>query len=121
MLVLLVVKVGLKIVPFNRFRKIFARFNRVRKVGFYPAQYVDDTAWAVRTAAHVLPLALTCLPQALTVKYLLRRDPDMPLHIGVERSDPGGFRAHAWVEKEGRIIIGNWPDEETYQPIWVWQ
>ncbi len=84
-------------------------------------QYVQDTAWAVRTAAHVLPVSLTCLPQALAVKYLLRLDPNLPLNIGVQQSATAGFEAHAWVERAGRIVVGEWPEGKTYRPLWVWE
>ncbi len=84
-------------------------------------QYVQDTVWAVRTAAHVLPASLTCLPQALAVKYLLRHDPNLPLNIGVQQSASAGFEAHAWVERAGQIIIGEWPEGKTYLPLWVWE
>lgn len=83
--------------------------------------YVEDTAWAVRTAAHVLPISLTCLPQALAVKYLLRHDPNLPLNIGVQQSATAGFEAHAWVERAGQIVIGEWPEGKTYRPLWVWE
>lgn len=84
-------------------------------------QYIQDTAWAVRTVAHVLPISLTCLPQALAVKYLLRQDPNLPLNIGVQQSDIAEFEAHAWIERAGQIVIGEWPEGKTYRPLWVWQ
>lgn len=84
-------------------------------------QYIQDTAWAVRTVAHVLPISLTCLPQALAVKYLLRHDPNLPLNIGVQQSDAANFEAHAWIERAGQIVIGEWPEGKTYRPLWVWQ
>ncbi len=84
-------------------------------------QYIELTAWAVRTAAHVLPVSLTCLPQALAVKYLLRNYSNLPLNIGVQQSAAEGFEAHAWVERAGRIIIGEWPEGKTYRALWVWE
>ncbi|WP_373330709.1 lasso peptide biosynthesis B2 protein [Salmonirosea aquatica] len=121
MVVLLVIKASLRFLSFNQFKKAYAYTLRVRQAGVYPKQYIADAAWAVQTAAFRLPFALTCLPQALALKYILRCDPDMPLHIGVQTAAPQGFEAHAWVEKDGHIVIGAWPEETNYRPIWVWQ
>ena len=44
----------------------------------------------------------TCLPQALTLSALLRRQGFVPtLQIGVARGSHGEFQAHAWVEVDG--------------------
>ena len=87
-----------------------------------PERYLADTVWAVRAAAYHLPLSLLCLPQALAVKYLLRGQPGLSLHIGVQQSTSEGFAAHAWVESTstGGIVIGQWPETVTYRPLWVW-
>lgn len=115
---LLVVKLGLELLPFNKFRGLFARVSKHRGPTVSGNQYIQDTAWAVRTAARVLPISLTCLPQALAVKYLLRNQPDLVLNIGVQPSTH--FVAHAWVEKAGQIVIGEWPEGKTYHLLWTW-
>jgi hypothetical protein len=117
---LLLIKASLLALNFTQFRKAYARALRSSKAA-YPKYYMEDAAWAVRAVAYRLPFGLTCLPQALTLKYLLRRDPDMPLHIGIQTTAPQGFQAHAWIEKDGHIVIGDWPKETDYRPIWVWQ
>jgi hypothetical protein len=62
---------------------------------------------AVRRAARVVPRA-TCLPQALAVIWMLSaRGQTGALRIGVKRGTAGELVAHAWVEYENRIIIGN--------------
>jgi hypothetical protein len=63
-------------------------------------------AWAVETASRVVPRA-TCLTQAVVGKLLLRHfGYDAQLCVGVARSSGGAFYAHAWVEREGRTLIG---------------
>jgi len=119
--VLLIIKIGLKTFSFNQFRKLFSRITENERTSIHSDQYIRDTAWAVRTAAHVLPFSLTCLPQALAFKYLLRRDSNLPLNIGVQQSSAVGFEAHAWVERAGQIVIGEWPEGKTYRPLWVWE
>ena len=47
---------------------------------------------------------MTCLPQALTLQWLLgRRGVATELRIGVRR-DSGNLAAHAWLEHAGRPI-----------------
>jgi hypothetical protein len=63
--------------------------------------------WAVRTATCLVPLGRTCLTEALTVQYLLRRrSGDAVLRFGVAKPRPDTVDAHAWLETRGRILIG---------------
>jgi len=62
-------------------------------------------AGAVRSAARLVPGA-SCLTQALAARVLLEQGGHSSrLHIGVSR-EHGDFEAHAWVEHDGSIIIG---------------
>jgi Transglutaminase-like superfamily len=63
-------------------------------------------AWAVTSAARYVPAA-TCLTQALAAKVLLTvAGREARLTIGVEK-DGNRLRAHAWVEGNGRVIVGD--------------
>lgn len=84
-------------------------------------EQIDRTVWAVDTAANLLPFELLCLPRALAAKYLLRAVPALTLEIGVEINPAKAFEAHAWIEKNGRIVIGEWPENVSYQRLWVWE
>lgn len=71
-----------------------------------PAQAGPDDTFArlaeagVRRAARPLPYA-TCLPQSLTLWWLLRRHGiQSELRLGV-RKEGEEFKAHAWVEVDG--------------------
>jgi hypothetical protein len=49
----------------------------------------------------------TCLTQAIAAQLLLKqRGYASKLCVGVVRSRRGGFTAHAWVERQHRILIG---------------
>ncbi len=62
--------------------------------------------WAVQAVSRRIPAA-TCLTQAIAARLLLLGSGhDTELCIGVARDATGSFRAHAWLEREGRIIIG---------------
>jgi hypothetical protein len=71
---------------------------------------IDHVVWAVRTAgAHLFP-ARPCLPQALATRFLLSRlGVATDLRIGVQKPETDALRAHAWVEHEGKVLIGG-PD-----------
>jgi hypothetical protein len=117
---LLWIKAGLSLLPFSIFRKFFHKLTSNQDVKEFSQDQIDVTVWAVDTAANLLPFELLCLPRALATKYLLRRAPSLTLEIGVEINPAKKFEAHAWIEKNGTIIIGNWPTSVSYQRLWVW-
>jgi hypothetical protein len=79
-------------------------------------QYVTvaQLVWAVRTAAAYIPRA-TCLTQVLAAKYQLERSGRRGrIHIGVAKNK-GQFLAHAWLECEGKTVLGGGGD--GYAPL----
>lgn len=71
---------------------------------------VQDVAWAVGVARRVVPAA-TCLVQALAADRMLRaRGVVAELKIGVPPHASGEFEAHAWLEWEGRVVVGDRED-----------
>jgi len=68
---------------------------------------VDSVSWAVTAASRRLPGPPMCLSQALAVQVMLaRRGYASRLRVGVTRGGAGQVEAHAWVEHEGRVLIG---------------
>lgn len=81
------------------------------------APTVDRLVWAVDVASRTVPVETTCLPRALTGGALLARyGYASTLRIGVRR-EGGEFAAHAWVERDGRVVLGNLPDLDTFVPL----
>ena len=61
---------------------------------------------AIDRASRRVPGA-TCLTQALSAQLMLRRHGHHSnLCLGVARDADGDFRAHAWLESDGGILIG---------------
>ncbi|KQS33661.1 lasso peptide biosynthesis B2 protein [Dyadobacter sp. Leaf189] len=118
---LLLVKAGLSLLPFATFRKLFHRLTSTKTVEEKSKAEIDQVVWAVDTAANLLPIELLCLPRALATKFLLRKIPALTLEIGFEINPAKSFEAHAWVERNGHIIIGDWPDAISYKRLWVWE
>jgi hypothetical protein len=69
---------------------------------------VSQIAWAIDAASRRVPQA-TCLTQAIAGQLMFRRyGYASRLCVGVQWVPAGaaGFRAHAWIERDGRIVIG---------------
>jgi len=118
---LLWIKAGLALLPFPTFRKWYHRLSSPSRLQEPDPGLTQRTVWAVDTAANLLPLELLCLPRALATKYLLRNFPALTLEIGIEINPAKQFEAHAWVEQNGNIIIGRWPETVSYKRLWVWE
>lgn len=85
-----------------------------RSVAPAPGERARRTATAVRRAARLVPVA-TCLTQALATEVLAARDGvRVDVRFGVRRKDDGHFAAHAWVEHDAHVVIGDLPDLDRY-------
>jgi transglutaminase superfamily protein len=103
-------RIGLRTMPFVTLKHILSKLatNRARTGDIVCDNRVrSQILWAVATAGRQVPLASTCLTRALAVQVLLARSGDQSdLRIGVTRDSNGKFLAHAWLEKQGDILIG---------------
>jgi hypothetical protein len=119
---LLEVRVLLAVVPYERWKHRLRR--SVSQEGCVPPssrQVISDVVWAVDRISQRAPKQLMCLARALAVCQMLeRRGIFGNLEIGVRRDERGGFSAHAWVEFEGTVIIGNLPDLTNYSKLDNW-
>jgi hypothetical protein len=98
----------------------------------------ERIAWAVRIASRFVP-RVTCLVRALAGQRLLAANGHLSaLHIGVARCRaatvrepcltppdpeprppaPGIFRAHAWLEYNGSVLVG--AADTPYVPLIQW-
>ena len=120
-LLLAAIRLGLSMFPFATVR---SRLARLATVGCtrdrQSANGPTDTAraiWAVETAGRHFPTIGTCLHQALAAHVLLaRRGCKSNLRIGVKRGADGKFTGHAWLEKDGNVLIGG-AHSTTYLPM----
>lgn len=79
---------------------------------------IERVVWAGRAAARRTPFA-TCLSSALALQRLLARNGHASeLQIGVA-GQAGAFAAHAWLERDGRILIGE-EDRDRYTRLASW-
>jgi hypothetical protein len=107
-LLLLLIQVSLKRVPFAMLRRLLVRSHAGSGRSPEADQLVVDQAvWAVTAASQRLSRWTTCLTRGLTLQAMLaRRGCRARLHVGVGRGVQGELEGHAWVEREGRVLIG---------------
>ena len=101
------VRFALWFLPFRVVRNAIEKFAQT-SVKFLDreADSVESVVWAVTVASRRVPAA-SCLTQALATQVLLRRRSyPAELRIGVAPGERGEIAAHAWIELDGRIIIG---------------
>jgi hypothetical protein len=103
---MMAVRVGLWMLPFRFVRGAVVRAATPARYFPKTARPVDRVVWAVMVASRFTPRA-SCLTQSFTAQVLLRRHGHpAELRLGIAR-DRGELDAHAWVESEGRVVIGN--------------
>ncbi|MCI0440308.1 MAG: lasso peptide biosynthesis B2 protein [Chloroflexi bacterium] len=107
-ILLLLIRLGLKLMPLRALRRLLSRVGRVREQGSAPTEEaVFRTVWAVNAAGRRVPWASTCLTRALAAQVMLGRiGESSDLHIGVTKDEGGALQAHAWLEGRGGVIIG---------------
>lgn len=106
------VRAGLWLLPFRTLQKMLAG---TRAPATQPAT-PEEIAWATATAARFVPRA-TCLVQALAAQRLcLRAGHPACLRIGVRRDESSPFAAHAWLEVDGRVLVGA-AEQEQFTPL----
>jgi hypothetical protein len=99
-------RLGLWLVPFRALPGRLELFARLAAKAEVTDLSPDRIAWTVGVVSSYIPAA-TCLTQALAAKVLLGwRGWPSQLRIGVAKGARGQLEAHAWLECQGRILIG---------------
>jgi hypothetical protein len=113
------IRLGLWILPFRVLWRFLGRHKHrpAEPRETTPSIPMDRLIWGVKVASRYVPAA-TCLAQALATRTLLSRNGyPADLQIGVVKTERGELEAHAWVESNGRIVIGNLPDLARYNAL----
>jgi len=112
------IRLGLWLIPFRNLRGVLTRLTQVPARAHGSDQLsADQLVWTVTVASRYVPKA-TCLTQALVAQVLLARHghPPSRLRIGVARGEEGQLEGHAWLESQGKVIIGG-SELERYTPL----
>ena len=112
-----VVRLGLWQLSFANLRKFLAFFSRQRIFLKSDRQIgIDSIVWAVNRSSRFMP-GVKCLARALTTEVLMNQYGHQPqLRIGVaKRSEK--IEAHAWVESQGQVLIGQLQDLSQFKVL----
>jgi hypothetical protein len=105
---LIAAKIGLYLLPFERLRRWMAHFGEPRAEHMSHKEMGAIIQAIERIARFLTPFGINCLPQALVGHMLLRRKGfDVQLKIGVRKEPCDKLIAHAWLEYEGQVIMGD--------------
>ena len=111
------IRLALSFLSFRTLQRALARLGQPSgTTGGTSARSADRLVWAIRRASLCVPGA-TCLTQALAAQVLLaRHGHQAQLRIGVARDPAQRLEAHAWLEQDGRVLLG--ADEgRSYTPL----
>ncbi|ORC32660.1 hypothetical protein B4O97_15995 [Marispirochaeta aestuarii] len=76
----------------------------------------DDISLAVERCSGIFHGNCDCLPKALAGRILFARyGYNTVLRIGAVRSSGSDFTAHAWLESDGKIVVGDIPGIKDFK------
>lgn len=107
-------RLALSLVPYRLLRRARRPMLRLARLFRSSSGSPAGLVAATRTAARHVPGA-SCLTQAIALHLLLeRRRIASHLVVGVASTD-GRFHAHAWVDRDGEVLIGG--DVARFDPL----
>jgi hypothetical protein len=116
-----IVEVGLRILRFTTLIKILGDRKLPERVRGSQSCSAERVAYCVDLASRFDPLQATCLKKALVLYALLiRRGLDVRLFIGAAKTKAdlaNRIDYHAWLEHQGRVILGG-DKSELYIPLY---
>jgi hypothetical protein len=113
--VVTLVRLSLWLLPFKTIRAYRDRMlKRTGHADVRDLAAVRQTVWAVTVTSRYVPEA-SCLTQALAAQILLgQQGYRTDLRIGVSKGEANQPLAHAWVELDGRVVIGGTDSPKRY-------
>jgi hypothetical protein len=95
-----------------------ATVTRLERLGWIVTPVTADrVVWAVEAAGRAIPGMKNCLVQAVAAEaMLIRAGYPCELRIGAAKNASGDLIAHAWLESEGRVLIGEF-ELDRYTPL----
>jgi hypothetical protein len=104
------IALALRCLRFQRVQLLLAKSSQKRRDSLHSEtrdtlqEFIEETRLSIHYAARFYGGCFTCLPQSLSLWWLLRRrglEPDFRLGV---RHSKDEFQAHAWVEYEGQNL-----------------
>ena len=115
--ILTLVRLGLFLLPFQTLKNLLIEVSQSQKPEHCPIT-TKDIARAVSRSNRLSPGTVKCLANALTTNTLMNWYCfPCKLCIGVAKGRDNSLEAHAWVEAEGKIIMGYLPDLARFKTM----
>lgn len=112
------IRTALWLIPFKVFQNGFRKFLTAKAETAEPdwTQLIKIVR-SVKTASRFVPSA-SCLTQALSALLIFHlKGQQAELKIGVAKDAESNFEAHAWLEKDGKILIGKIPEHGRFMVL----
>ena len=115
-----VVRVGLWLLPFKTLQRLLSQLVQTRARSWNKGRFRTERGiWAVQVASRYA-LRTTCLTRALAAQVLLGFDGiTASVRIGVAKEKVGELEAHAWLERDGKILMGGSEADYRYVRLLV--
>ena len=117
---LALMRLGLWRLSFARLRKAVDFLSQITIFGNVKDSSVsiDKLVWAVNRSTYYMPGNAKCLARALTTEILMNQyGYDPKLCIGVAKEPAGELKAHAWIESEGKVIMGQLKELSMFKAL----
>ena len=117
LILLATIRLGLWLLPFRTLLKVLAKISHPSNAQITNSVTAGKIVWTVNAASRYMP-GVMCLARALTTQVIMGRyGLSGQLRIGVAKTERGKLEAHAWVEYQGRVAIGNLQDLSRFIPL----
>lgn len=119
-LVLSSIRVGFLFLKFPLLQEMLNRISEFHfSTSTKSAVSIERIVWCVEVSTQLSPGGAKCLARALTVQTLMKQQGyDPVLKIGVIKNSTEEFKAHAWIEHQGTVVIGgDLPDLDQYNSL----
>lgn len=115
---LVAIRIALLLLPFRILLQLLGRISQTPARIYQGTDTLRRIVWAVEVSSRYMPGGVKCLARALTTKVLFHWHGYTPdLRIGVAKSNGGQLEAHAWIEYQGWVVIGNLRDLKRFIPL----
>jgi Transglutaminase-like superfamily len=113
------IRLGLWLLPFRVLLKLQTKMMSLIHQTSNPTPVdLGKIITCVNLATRYMPGGAKCLARALTTQVLMHHyNYSGELRIGVAKSTTGSLEAHAWIEHQGQVIIGNLEDLSRFIPL----
>ena len=115
-ILMMLIRLGLLLLPFRRLQDLILKVKRFESIAAGDSQpSLGAIAQSVHRSARYSLGNVKCLAKALTTAVMMSiYGFPYKINIGVAKDDNNNLEAHAWIESDGKVVIGYLPDLFRY-------